>query len=238
MHMQNRYSNFYGTNFFLESAILYRVRLWPFFSIIFFFLLLWQTASAQPAFPGRPEPFEPKLGGQISLPDHDAEEGSIFRSWYIHNRDRRIDLYYRGDSSAPSIKSGSGSAAVAIYPNPLFSFESDTGDFVISRGGIQFEDGTVQSTKRIVGPKGPTGDAGRRGNIGFMGDRGQTGDKGLPGSKGDRGPPVKTFCILGGSSQLTCGAIARTIACVEGAVTSDAGWCMAPSSGRACICAP
>ena len=230
---------------------MHEIRTWPIISmrcssiygLLFgFFLALaapWQVAGAQTALLGEAELYQPKLGGQIALPDYDAESGSIFRSWYIDNRNRVLHLYHRGEPPITSVKSGL-SPAVAIYPYPLFAF---TGQVFITKGGVKFPDGTYQSTAVRVGEKGEIGPRGPDGPRGPIGLKGYTGARGNKGATGSLGPVTTSYCVVGLEYEdVNCG-FSSPEKCIdeddeETFLVSDTGMCHRGTSGVACLCEP
>jgi hypothetical protein len=65
---------------------------------------------------------------------------------------------------------------------------SQDGVLHLLKGGIQFADGTLQTTKALKGDKGETGLPGTPGPKGDKGEKGANGTNGTNGSKGDTGP--------------------------------------------------
>jgi hypothetical protein len=65
---------------------------------------------------------------------------------------------------------------------------STDGVLHLLKGGIQFADGTLQTTKALKGDKGEAGLPGAPGPKGDKGEKGANGTNGTNGSKGDTGP--------------------------------------------------
>lgn len=120
---------------------------------------------------------QPKIGGKLKIEDHDADTTSVYRAWYIENRDKNLVFYYLGKKppfGMPKPKN----------PTPIFGIDKETGIVTITRGGLKFPNGSVQKNAQIRGPRGLEGPQGHPGQQGQQGVQGLQGLRGLQGEPG------------------------------------------------------
>ncbi len=110
---------------------------------------------------------------------------------------------------------------------------------VKSSGGIQFADGSLQTTATAQGLQGPPGPQGPQG---LPGPKGDTGEQGPQGPQGPAGPAVHTSAVCGYS--LDCTSVCTHVVAAVTApctITSDTGSCQDPNLDprhHCCVCSP
>ena len=127
-----------------------------------------------------------RVGGQVPLKDPGAANpDDIWEQWMLENRDGRLIIYHRG--MPPDRDVLPGPPVRVPVPVPMLVLDPRTGMVQILGRGLQFRDGTNQSTAMMRGRRGPAGTIGTRGTRGVPGPQGLQGSQGQQGIQGSQG---------------------------------------------------